>query len=124
MTSIKLEIGPRGPISQFVCPKCGSRWFELVSLGIPGTGSSRCLKCGYSLANWMYESEALSTTTGIPIIPMSTRLVCDWGCGASFPKTAEGELELIQHEVRHTIEEREEAADRRQAKEDKHYEGP
>mgnify|MGYP001609529383 FL=1 len=49
-------------------------------------------------------------------------LECAFMCGATFPVTAEGYLALYQHEALHTTDE--DAADRRQAKEDKHYEGP
>ena len=113
MTSVRLELGPQGPISRFVCQKCGSPWFELVSLGIPGTGSSRCLKCGYGLANWAHEPQALST--GLPIVDTTMPLECAFGCGAKFPMTAEGHLALYRHEVLHSARSEEDQANKGEA---------
>ena len=51
------------------------------------------------------------------------RLPCAFECGATFPSTVEGELQLFEHEALHALQEDE--ADLRQAREDREgYEGP
>ena len=42
-------------VASFLCPKCGSALFELLPLGIPGTGTSVCLNCRSPVAVWAHE---------------------------------------------------------------------
>lgn len=41
-------------VSHIQCPKCGLSLFELLPLGIPGTGTSVCLNCRTSIASWAH----------------------------------------------------------------------
>ena len=53
--AIRVEIQGDVVIQRFVCPRCGSARFELLSLGIPGTGTSVCLNCRYPVAVWAHD---------------------------------------------------------------------
>jgi len=37
------------------CPHCGYNLFELLPLGISGTGSSVCARCRRPIAPWAHE---------------------------------------------------------------------
>ncbi len=51
---MRIHIDGKG-VSHIVCPRCGSPLFELLPLGIPGTGSSVCMKCRLPIAGWAHE---------------------------------------------------------------------
>lgn len=66
-SSVRIELGNQGqPIARYVCPYCGGELFELVSLGIPGTGSSKCVKCGKPIASWVHEAPRSAAKDLIP----------------------------------------------------------
>lgn len=63
-TRIRLE--PDG-IQTIQCPKCDSPFFELLPLGIPGTGTSVCLRCRTPIATWAREPKPLSILDGLVV---------------------------------------------------------
>ncbi len=51
---MKILVDARG-VTSILCPECGSALFELLPLGIPGTGASVCLRCRHPVAAWAHE---------------------------------------------------------------------
>jgi hypothetical protein len=58
-----------GVIFRYVCPRCGSGKFDLLSLGIPGTGASVCLNCRLPLAVWAHEPPQALNTASSYLVP-------------------------------------------------------
>jgi len=52
---VKLDVVGDRVVQQLVCPRCDSHLFELVSLGIPGTGASVCLRCRAPVSAWSHD---------------------------------------------------------------------
>ena len=49
------------PLFIIECPYCGCAKFELLSLGIPGTGTSVCLECRRPIAGWSHDPPPVIT---------------------------------------------------------------
>jgi len=64
--AVRFDLGPVGLLMRYVCPRCGGGKFELLPLGIPGTGTSVCLNCRLSLATWAHEPLNSVTAFDLP----------------------------------------------------------
>jgi hypothetical protein len=62
--AIRFDLAGNSPVRRYVCPRCGGGKFELLPLGIPGTGASVCLNCRLSIATWAHE-KPLNTVSAL-----------------------------------------------------------
>lgn len=56
---MKILIEGDPPQAILLCPHCGHRFFELLPLGIPGTGTSVCSNCRRPVAGWSRDPPVL-----------------------------------------------------------------